>query len=137
MSMYCLIKTQFQSQACLIQALIETGNWTREQIEVHEEPQNLYGYKGDVRPEKANIIIRKEHIGIASNDVGFHRTTTGEYEAIISSYDKGKLDQKWMGRLKGNYAVHRTTERQRAMGRTVTRRRLPDGQQELIVGGYR
>jgi len=31
-------------------------------IEVHEEAQNLYGYRGDKRKEKAHIIIRKKYL---------------------------------------------------------------------------
>ena|GEM_PF-6308395 len=37
MSMYCNIKTQFKNRAALIAALMETGHWTAEQIEVHDE----------------------------------------------------------------------------------------------------
>lgn len=56
----------------------------------HEIPQNLYGWKGDQREEKANIIINRNEVNKytgASNDIGF--LWNGEkYEMVISEYDK-------------------------------------------------
>ena len=60
MSMYCNIKTQFKNRAALIAALMETGRWTAEQIEVHDEPRHLYGYHGDQREQTAHVIIRRQ-----------------------------------------------------------------------------
>lgn len=58
-------------------------------IEVHETPQNLYGYHGDMRQEKAHIIIRRKYVGGASNDIGFVRNPDGTYSSIVSEYDRG------------------------------------------------
>ena len=33
------------------------------QIEIHEQAVPLYGYQGDVRPQKAHIVIRRQRIG--------------------------------------------------------------------------
>lgn len=137
MSQYCLVKTQFKNEAALVAALIETGNWTSAQIEIHESPQSLIGIGGGVRKEQAHIIIRRVHVGSASNDIGFHKTKTGEYEAIISEYDKGKYGEKWLGLLKQNYAFHRVERQQRSRGRTVTRERLGNGRQRVAISGYR
>ncbi len=137
MSMYASIKTQFKDEAALIAALMETGNWTREQIEVHSEPQNLLGYRGDVREDTANIIVRRKHVGSASNDIGFRRTETGEFEAVISKYDRRKHNDKWLGQLRGNYAFHLLERQQRTRGRTLMRERLPNGKQRITIGGYR
>ena len=86
------------------------------EIECHEAPQTLFGYHGDARPEKATIIIRQNHTGIAaSNDIGFVLGTDGKYRAVISEYDQGeKFGTAWMGQLKQEY----TAQRQIAVGRT-------------------
>jgi len=58
-------------------------------IEIHEVAVHLVGYHGDTRPEKANIIVRRHHIGSASNDLGLVLDkNTGMYSMIVSDYDK-------------------------------------------------
>jgi hypothetical protein len=61
---------------------------------IHEEPQHLYGFKGDQRKEKAEIIIPREQINFftgASNDIGFVWNEKSEkYEMIVSDYDKAR-----------------------------------------------
>jgi hypothetical protein len=50
----------------------------------------LYGYQGDRRPETAALVVRRQHLGRVSNDVGFARTADG-YVPIISEYDQQHL----------------------------------------------
>lgn len=57
-------------------------------FEEHKEAQHLYGYMGDKRKQKANIIVRRRYVGAAANDVGFLRKSDGTYEMIISEYDR-------------------------------------------------
>ena len=68
-------------------------------VEVHEEPQALWGYQGDVRAQKAHIIVRgegatkrgrggKNVVGGASNDIGFEWNEDGSCTAHISEYDQ-------------------------------------------------
>ena len=85
------------------------------EIECHNEPQTLMDYRGYPRPEKATIIIRRNHTGIdASNDIGFVKGTDGAYKAIISEYDESaKFGASWMGELKQSY----TEARQMAMAK--------------------
>lgn len=47
----------------------------------------LYGYEGDERKETAEFVVRRNHIGSATNDLGWHQNQEGVYEAIISQYD--------------------------------------------------
>lgn len=137
MSRYCEVQTNFQDGDALVDALMETGKWTAEQIEVHNTPQNLFGYRGDRRSQKAHIIIRRKHVGSLSNDLGFVRNEDGEYEAIISEYDSRKYGKAWIGRLTGNYAYHRVRREQESRGRTVSRERKQNGRQRIVVTGYR
>lgn len=137
MSRYCVVKTQFMDGGALVDALIETGNWTTEKIEVHETPQHLIGYGGDRRSQTAHIIIRQKHVGSASNDIGFVKKEDGTYEAIISAYDSSKYGSKFMGRLKGSYAFHKLRREQESRGRKVSRTRCPNGRQRVEIVGYR
>lgn len=137
MSEYCDIKTQFKSLPALLSALQETGGWSQEQIQVYAEPQHLVGHGGDARQQTAHVIIRREHVGYASNDLGFIRGADGTYTAIISEYDSHRYGPQWQGRLRQNYAFHALRLQQQARGRTVTRRSLPNGKIIVEVGGYR
>ena len=84
MSKYKVTQTVLREAKPLVAALQAVG-YTKDQIEVHDEPQPLYGYRGDKRAEKAHVIIRRQHVGSASNDVGF---VLGEKaKAIISDFD--------------------------------------------------
>src|SRR3954466_10186561 len=70
----------------LLAALADLGY-----AEVEEgEALPLYGYQGDRRPETAELVVRRRHLGSASNDVGFARTPAG-YVPIVSEYDQRTL----------------------------------------------
>ena len=137
MSRYCVVKTMFTDRNALIEALMETGDWLVDQIEIHNIPQHLLGFKGDTRIETAHIIIRRKHVGSASNDIGFIKGKDGNYQAIISAYDSSRYGKEWVGRLKGNYAYHRIRREQESHGRTVSRTRGENGRQRVVVTGYR
>lgn len=136
MSLYCTIETQFKSPEALVLALMETGLWTAEQIEIHSEPQNLFGYHGDLRPEKANIIIRRKNISNASNDIGFVQEN-GIYKAIISEYDGRKYNKSWVDKLKQSYSFYAIKFQQEKLGRKVVRTNMPDNRIRVEVRGYR
>ena len=55
---------------------------------IYDSPQKLRGYKGDLRIQKAEIIIPKSQISRASNDIGFNRGKNGKYTLYISEYDE-------------------------------------------------
>jgi hypothetical protein len=143
MSKFAEIKTEFRNEAALIAAMMETTpKWTREMIEVHKEPQNLHGYTGDTRAESAHIIVRRQNVQEAGNDLGFERTPEGTYRAHISNFDRGHDGQgtygeAWLKRLRQNYAYHAVRLQQEAAGRTVSREFMPNGRQRLMVRGYR
>jgi len=137
MSRYCEIKTQFKDQESLILALMESGGWTRDQIEVHEIPQNLFGYQNDERDDVANIIIRRNNVSHASNDLGFIKNEDGQFQAIISNYDRNRYNDKWLGNLTGNYAFRTLEKDQRSRGRSVSRTRSDNGHQRIEISGYR
>ena len=116
---------------------METGLWQREQIEIYDEPQHLFGYRGDLRQDKANIIIRRKNVGMSSNDLGFIKNEDNTYTAIISEFDKTKYSEHWTNKLKQNYAFQAIRLQQEKKGRQVSRTKLPDGKQRVTIHGYR
>lgn len=89
----------FKDRECLVQALAECGYLTVEE----GESLSLFGYRGDRRPETAQIVVRRKFIGSASNDLGFQKTDNG-YVPVISEYDQRYMMQgKFLTNLRRNY----------------------------------
>ena len=113
MSHYLDVKTQITDVEALVAALcrVETKigrNWTVKDIEVHEVADNLVGYHGDRRAQKANLIIRRHNVQGAANDIGFVKQADGTYSAIVSEYDSGNgYGKTWQQRLMTFYAVEK------------------------------
>lgn len=87
--------------------------------EEHSTAQNLYGYEGNKRSQKANIIIRRQNVGSCANDVGFLRKADGSYEMIISEFDKSgnkKQAQDLLVRMKQLYGKHLTLKHVKRFG---------------------
>jgi hypothetical protein len=113
MSHFVECQTEFRDPQALVAALVECG-FAADQIEVHAEAVPLYGYQGDVRPQKAHIIIRREHVGTAANDVGWERQADGTYHAWISEYDqRHRFNAEMQNRVKQEYAYQVIARQQR------------------------
>lgn len=100
MSHYTKVRTTITDQDRLVSVLNDLGF---EHVESHASPTHLYGYQGDRRPEKAEVVVRRRFIGSASNDLGFHRTSDGTFEAIISGFDRRKYDSGWLAKVAQRY----------------------------------
>ena len=99
MSEFTIVDVVFSDEQALIESLNELGY----KPVVSEEAQNLYGYQGDKRVQTAHIIIPRNQIGNASNDIGFERQGDGKYKVIISEYDSSARTFN-MNKLKNFYA---------------------------------
>jgi hypothetical protein len=98
----------------------------------------LYGYRGDERPQQAHIVVRRQHVGPAANDVGWERLPDGSYRAWISEYDaRHRFNTELQNKIKQEYAVAVLSRQARTLGRTIERRQREDGAIELRIGGYR
>ena len=106
MSHYAEVQTQIKDLPCLLEALKVLGF---KDVEVHEEAQPLVGYGGDLRRQTAEVIIRRKHIGAASNDIGFKRMPDETFQAIISEFDqRQRYGTSWLGKLKQEYGIATT-----------------------------
>jgi hypothetical protein len=153
MSHFTTIKTHFKSKECLIKALQELGF---AEVEVYDRLENLYGYLGDLRPERAEIIVRSKSLSISSNDLGFrYNSSTQSWDAIISEYDQKsgscapgrglgptflKLPsvsgQPYTGRLVDEYALQVALESARRNGASVAEvKRTADGEIKVVLRG--
>jgi hypothetical protein len=102
-------------------------------VECHEEAQHLYGYQGDRRPETAEVIVRRKDIGPASNDIGFKRQSSGEYQAIISEYDRRRFSEAWLQELNRNYACSVIQEQVRQQDLIVEEERMLENGDMVII----
>lgn len=94
------VRTALRDADLLVQALAEVGFRT---VEAHDTPQTLHGYRGDARPERAEVVIRRAHIGGASNDIGFRLGADGTFEAVISEYDRSRYNEPWLANVARAY----------------------------------
>ena len=124
MSAYATLETVYKDRECLVQALADMGY---KDVEVHDEAQSLVGYHGDTRAEKANVIVRRKFVGQAANDIGFVKDETGKYKAIISQFDSGKHNTKWLDGLKKNYTERVVTKEARKQGLRFHSRQVVNG----------
>jgi len=113
MSHYANLQTNITDQEALIRALCQMKNRnghsiTRNMIEVHDKAQHLFGYQGDQRSQTANVIIRRQNVGGAANDVGFVRGSNGKFQAIISEYDSGYYTAEWLAKMTTWYGVEKS-----------------------------
>jgi hypothetical protein len=114
MSHFVEIVTVMTDLKALVRALERVG--FKGKIELHDNPQNLFGYQGDKRKEKAHVIIRKQHVGSSSNDIGFEKIANGKIVSHISEFDqgkgqyassRGKYNDEWQTKLCTWYGVEK------------------------------
>ena len=134
MSHFTTIRTQIKNIDFLLKALEDLGFNT---VEVHKKAQHLYGFLDDIRPENAEVIIRRKFISSASNDIGFKKQSDGTFQAIISEYDRFKYSQEWINNLTQRYGYHCLKETAPLQGFTIEEEEtLEDGTLRVVVGRW-
>ena len=107
----------FKDQRLLLGALADLGY---PQVE-EGEALPLYGYRGDRRPETAELVVRRACLGASSNDLGFRRTQAG-YTPVISEYDERTLlGGQFLVKLRTAYAERVVEEVRRRLHGTARR----------------
>jgi hypothetical protein len=134
MSHYSEVEIELRDRAALLAALGRLGFAGK--VEVHDTPQNLYGYEGDRRAQTAHLIIRRQNVGMASNDLGFIRGADGNYRAIISDFDgRHGYGAAWTGKLKQAYGVEKARAEAKKRGYRIKEETLPGGRVRLTLSG--
>jgi len=115
---------------CIIEALVEMGYKPK----VSDKPQNLYGYLGDKREQKAHIIIPRSQITNASNDIGFEKigknyiVHISQYDEQIHSFDIDKLKQ-----LYGKHRIKKFVKMKTGKYNIKSQKVKKDGTIEIII----
>lgn len=117
MSHYSTIKLEIRDKQTLIQTLDAMGY----KPQIFEEAQHLYGFQGDRRPQTAEVIVPRQQVGGASNDLGF-KWNGQAYEMIVSDWDRRQI-----GRFRYQYAKIIIQQQAQQMGLVVTEKPLPGG----------
>jgi hypothetical protein len=110
----------FKDRHLLLTALATLGY---ADVEQGERPA-LFGYRGR-RAETADLVVRRQHIGRASNDLGFRRTPQGFVPVmpVISEYDRQTLlGGRFLVRLRAAYSeqvIGAITQRLRGTARRI------------------
>ena len=130
MSHFTTLQTQITDIKALRAALADLGF---KEIEVHDKAQPLHGYRGDEREQTAEVIVRRQHVGRLSNDLGFKRNAGGTFDALISAYDRGKYSQEWLDRLTQRYAYHAARARLEEQGFVLASEEQKDGRIHLVL----
>ncbi len=125
MSAYLTLLTPMTDEECLLSALVDLG-FDQAKVEVHATPVQLVGYAGDRRGQSANIVIRRQHVGAVSSDVGFLVTAFG-YHALVSD---PPFSAGWITQLSQRYQLHEGAKKERLAAEE--RRRLEEQRQELV-----
>ncbi|MEZ4300810.1 MAG: DUF1257 domain-containing protein [Polyangiaceae bacterium] len=112
MSAYITLVTPMTDRQCLLDALADLG-FDAAKVEAHAEAVALEGFRGDRREQRAHVVIRRRHLGSASNDLGFLATPTG-HQLIVSDYDRHKFGDAWVKKLAERYSHHRRVQEERA-----------------------
>jgi Protein of unknown function (DUF1257) len=130
MSHFTTLRTQIADVKALQTALADLGF---KDVEVYEKAQPLHGYRGDERQQTAEVIVRRRHIGLLSNDLGFKRNATGTFDAIISDFDRRTYSQEWLDRLTQRYAYHVARAKLEEQGFVLTSEEQKDGKIHLVL----
>lgn len=131
-----IVELEISDQDLLVQSLAEDMEyWTGAvgcTVESHATPVHLLGYQGDQRPETAEVVIRREFVGEASNDIGFRRQKNGNFRPIISEFDVDYYNASWLDQLSQKYAERKYIREMRENGYLLsTKTTLSDGSTEM------
>jgi hypothetical protein len=124
MSAYITLATPLIDRDCLLAALADLG-FPGPSVEVHEMPVALVGYEGALRPERAHLVIRRQHVGPESNDIGFEAAPTG-FRAHISDFDRQRYGDGWLRQLHEHYGSHYAAAQTRREHESIEAARLAE-----------
>jgi hypothetical protein len=149
MSHFSQIACEFKDAECLVSALVATGMFKREQVEVHDRPEHLIDYLGkrtsyrykdtkDARfkdGDVAHVIVRRQNVGSASNDMGWYLDSKGGSVALIDDYSKstGKYDQKFVDKVAHEYAISTIQKQAKQKGKVAHRVTTTEGRTKVFV----
>jgi hypothetical protein len=132
-SAYVSVETEYRDGAILAATLRELGY----AVEEHASAVSLLDYHGAVRPQRANIVIRRQNVGPSANDVGFERLPSGSYRAHVSEYDnRSTFTAEKQRQLKARYSRNLVVKQAKAKGYAVASEKVENGKIKLVLRRY-
>ena len=142
MSHYSEVKTCIKDEESLVQALIKMG-FKASQIDRLEQAEQLRGFQGDHRAQRAHIRIKgsgwggANHVGGASNDLGWEKQADGTYAMHVSNYDKRRYGKEWQNKMQTFYEQDVVVKKARQCGYHVVSNEVQaDGQIRITVNAF-
>jgi hypothetical protein len=128
MSHFTTVHTKIRDPDCLMRAMEKVKPGWVGKIERHRDPQHLRGFQNDQREQMAHIIVRRRHVGQASNDLGFLRQPDGSYGIHISDHDAGHngYTNDWVSQLTRTYAEEKVMRALKARGMQFNTQKTKD-----------
>ena len=120
MSHYTEISVEYEDFDMLKAAMIAAGI-PADHIEVHREPTTLFDYRNRATQNKANVIIRREHVAngaFGMNDIGF---TKDKAHICDWARDRQGYDARWLGKIMQEYTYLKTKTHYARQGKQVHR----------------
>jgi len=122
MSHYSEVKTSIKDLECLVKALITMG-FKKEHVDLLSEKEQLRGYTGDSREQRADVRIKgsgwgrgQNHVGGASNDLGWEKQANGTYAMHVSDYDSHRYGKTWQDKMEAQYSSEVIKKKARQCG---------------------
>ena len=129
MSHVVKVQTQYRDLPALVAAL--EAQFGKGNVEQHVQPVSVAGWMGTKNESVGHIVVRQSAAGNLHADIGFLRSASGQYEAIVDDYDKALLEP-----LKQRYAVSLATSKAKAQGYTVKQETVDGGKVRLVLSKW-
>ena len=132
MSKYKKIKTKVKKREFICRALEELG--VAYEVAALKSGLSLYGYEGRKRPEKAEVVVRRKHVGPFANDLGWTQDEDGTFVEVISEFDANNRGAKIASQVRQKAAFYQLEELAYANGYSLHVVE-EHGVQRVFVGG--
>ena len=118
MSKFDDYQTKMDDRDCLVESLGTLGHkpvLAKDQI----KGDQLYGYQGDARAQRAHVILPRKTLSGSSNDIGFRRNEDGTFTAVVSQYDSQiGYGKEWLAKVGKTYLEKKAVKDLTAQGYT-------------------
>lgn len=143
------MEVEFKDLDALVEAMVASGV-QRDWIEVHKEPALLQDWKGRTSTyrwndhqdprfkdgDKANVIVRRSHLGSCNNDFGIALDAkTGKAVVFLCDFSRQNtsFNDKWLAKIRREYTYAATKKHYASRGQKV--HRVDEGNKiHLFVG---
>jgi hypothetical protein len=141
MSKYSEVVTEFNDRDCLVDALKEHNFGQGDiEVEIHDRAQRLYDFQGrqthylNTQGDVAHVIVRRQFVPGASNDLGFVLKAEGKFAMIRSAYDSRQAcSDAWVTALTDTYNEKKFVKEAKKQGFNVKTKKSVNGKTQIVM----